>query len=140
MSEYLPYNGATGSAGRMQQGGEPRRYPACRAVLPVEHSRSSHFGSLVREALQFPRTTAFLSNGGCAVCEVWGWKSHESCLRKIVVGEVLQCRPDMFLLRTGWNVCFRPRLPGLRGGDWPSEVGNPNGAQTCPRVSFRAFS
>lgn len=45
----------------MQQGGEPRRYPACRAVLPVEHSRWSHFGSLVREALQFPRTAAFLS-------------------------------------------------------------------------------
>lgn len=46
MSEYRPSNGATGSAGRMQQGGEPRRYPACRAVLPVEHSRWSHFGSL----------------------------------------------------------------------------------------------
>lgn len=86
------------------------------------------------------RTAAFPSNGGCAASEVWGWKSHESCLRKIVVGEAFRCWPDMFLLRMGWSVCLRARLPGLPGGDWPSEVGNPNGAQAYPRVPFRAFS
>ena len=43
---------------------------------------------------------------------------------RLCVDEAPQCWSALLLLRMSWSVCFRARLPELRGDHWP--FGSPN--------------